>query len=98
MAGAADFAGFELDEPLLDEPLPDELLPDELLEPELLELLDDELPAEELEELDDPESDFAAEVLDSFAGVLPVSEDDEESDFSLLLLTALTAPARESVR
>lgn len=101
MAGAADFFAVELDEPLLGEPvdpeLPDPELPDpEVPDPEVpeVELPDPELPADE----DEPESpDLADEVVDSLAGVLLESEEDEESDFSLLL-TALTAPARESVR
>ncbi len=89
----------ELDEPLVDEPLELELL--ELVEPELPddglpELLEPELV--ELPDEDDPESlELADVVLDSFAAALPESAEDEESDLSLLL-TAVLAPARESVR
>ena len=88
MAGAEDLLGAEFEE--LDDP------DDEPLEDPLEEV---DVPDEELDELDEPESpDLEVEVLVSLAAVLPASAvPDEDSDFSPLL-TALTAPERESVR
>lgn len=113
LAGAPDLADVRLDALLLDDPpellLPDpdppeddppedELLEDELPDPELPDGELPELPEDVLPDEDDPESpDFAGEVADSFAAVLPESAEAAESDFSVLL-TAPTAPARESVR
>jgi hypothetical protein len=102
LAGAVDLAVLELDDPLPDEPLEPEPLELELLELELPEPepeleLPEPLEAEEEVE-DEPESpDFAVEPADSLAGVLPESVEAEDSDLSPPL-TALTAPARESVR
>jgi hypothetical protein len=93
LAGVPDLVAVELDDPLLDEPL-------ELLEPEVP---DDGLPAllepepGEPPDEEEPESDFVDGELGSLAAALPESAEEGESGLSLLF-TALTAPARESVR